>query len=287
MSHLHYTDKSHHLQWNMKQLSQISSQFYRTYCPDLLKHRRNIGLAKVSDESLLVLLLLQAELGITSQRRFYRICQLFFGGNLLERSRFNRRTKHLIWLVQLIRQALSGALSPDSIVIMDSFPLPLCQPIRNHRAKIFSDFADIGYNAAKNLWFYGFKVHMLVTLSGYILNYVVTPASVHDIKVVDELLEGWKQSIVLADLGYLSQELKDTLEQKGYHLWTPLRQNMVGAEQHNHWQLLVMIRTIENRFSEPCALFDIEHTLTRSIMGLQLRMEQIILDYNLRYFEIN
>ncbi|MCW0988803.1 transposase, partial [Streptococcus anginosus] len=68
----------------------------------------------------------------------------------------------------------------------------------------------------------GFKVHMLVTLSGYILNYVVTPASVHDIKVVDELLEGWKQSIVLADLGYLSQELKDTLEQKGYHLWTPL-----------------------------------------------------------------
>ncbi|MCW1056960.1 IS982 family transposase, partial [Streptococcus anginosus] len=142
--------------------------------------------------------------------------------NLLERSRFNRRTKHLIWLVQLIRQALSGALSPDSIVIMDSFPLPLCQPIRNHRAKIFSDFADIGYNAAKNLWFYGFKVHMLVTLSGYILNYVVTPASVHDIKVVDELLEGWKQSIVLADLGYLSQELKDTLEQKGYHLWTPL-----------------------------------------------------------------
>ncbi|MCW1032195.1 IS982 family transposase, partial [Streptococcus anginosus] len=61
---------------------------------------------------------------------------------------------------------------------------------------------------------------------------------------------------------------------------------MVGAEQHNYWQLLVMRRTIENRFSEPCALFDIEHTLTRSIMGLQLRMEQIILDYNLRYFEI-
>ncbi len=48
----------------------ISSQFYRTYCPDSLKHRRNIGLDKVSDESLLVLLLLQAELGITSQRHF-------------------------------------------------------------------------------------------------------------------------------------------------------------------------------------------------------------------------
>ncbi len=159
-------------------------------------------------------MLLQAELGITSQRRFYRICHLFFGHNLLERSRFNRRTKQLIWLVQLIQQALSGAISPDTIVIMDSFPLPLCQPIRNHSAKIVNDVADIGYNAAKNLWFYGFKVHMLVTLSEGILNYVVTPASVHDIKVVDELLEGCRQSVVLADLGYLSQELKDRLEQK-------------------------------------------------------------------------
>ncbi|MFU2206933.1 IS982 family transposase, partial [Streptococcus pluranimalium] len=29
------------------------------------------------------------------------------------------------------------------------------------------------------------------------------------------------------------------------------------------------------------------HTLTRSIRGLQLRIEQIILVYHLRYFEIN
>ena len=96
----------------------------------------------------------------------------------------------------------------------------------------------------------------------------MTPASVHNIKVGDELLEGCRQSVVLTDLGYLSQELKDRLEQKSYHLWTPLRQNMVGAEQHNHRQLLIMRRTIETRFSELCALFNIEHTLTRSIRGL-------------------
>ncbi|MFU2206945.1 IS982 family transposase, partial [Streptococcus pluranimalium] len=48
-----------------------------------------------------------------------------------------------------------------------------------------------------------------------------------------------------------------------------------------------MRRTIETRFSELCALFDIEHTLTRRIRGLQLRIEQIILAYHLRYFEIN
>ena len=264
MSHLQYTAKSHHLQWDMKQLSKICHQFYRDYC-----------------------LVLQAELGMKSQRHFYRICRLFSYGRLLERSRFNRRSRQLIWLVQLIRQAMNKQLPPDTIVIMDSFPLTLCQSIRNHRARIFEGLADIGYNASKRLWFYGFKVHMLVTLSGYILNYVVTPASVHDIKVVDDLLEGCRQSVILADLGYLSQELKDNLERRGDHLWTPWRQNMEGAGQHNNWRLLAMRRTIETRFSKLCTLFDMEQTFARGLTGLQLRLEQILLAYNLSYFEFN
>ncbi|WP_029752465.1 IS982 family transposase [Streptococcus suis] len=287
MSHLQYTAKSHHLQWNVRQLSQICHHFYHNYCPDSFKYRRNVGLVKVSDESLLVLLLIQAELGITSQRHSYTICHLFPCGQLLERSRFNRRSKQLIWLVQLIRKAMSEMLPSDKLAIIDSFPLPLCQPVRNHRVTIFKGLADIGYNASKHLWFYGFKVHMLVTLSGYILNYVVTPASVHDIKVVYELLEGCKQSVILGDLGYLSSELKKDLEQEGYHLWTPFRKNMTGSEEHNNWKVMAMRRTIETCFSELCRLFDIEHTLTRGIAGLQLRMEQIILAHNLRYFEMN
>ena len=57
---------------------------------------------------------------------------------------------------------------------------------------------------------------------------------------------------------------------------------MVRAKQHNHWKLMAMRRT-----SELCAFFDVEQTLARGLTGLQLRMEQIVLTYNLRYFEIN
>lgn len=103
MSHLQYTAKSHHLQWNLKQLSKICHQLYRDDCPESFKHRHNISLSKVSDQSLLVLLILQAELGIQSQRHFYRICQLFPCGCLLERSRFNRRSRYMIiFLVYVI-----------------------------------------------------------------------------------------------------------------------------------------------------------------------------------------
>lgn len=84
--------------------------------------------------------------------------------------------------------------------------------------------------------------------------------------------------MILADLR-ISQP--NHLEQKEYHLWTPLHQNM----DHNNWKLLATRRTIETRFSKLCALFEIEQTFARVITGLQLRIEQIILVYNLRYLE--
>ena len=73
-------------------------------------------------------------------------------------------------------------------MILDSFPVPVCQHIRNYRAKIFSGYADIDYKATKKIYYYGFKVHALVANNGYILDYVVTKASVHDAKEAFELV---------------------------------------------------------------------------------------------------
>lgn len=125
---------------------------------------------------------------------------------------------------------------------------------------------------------------MLVTLSGFIVTYVVTPASVHDRRVAEELLENTTFPVVLADLGYLSKTLKQTLTQKGYCFWTPLRRNMTSAKKHNHWRLQAERRTIETRFSVLCSEFDIERPLVRSLKGLELWLEQAIFAYNLRFF---
>ena len=51
-------------------------------------------------------------------------------------------------------------------LIIDSFPVPVCQPIRNYRAKIFGGYANIGYKATKKICFYGFKVHAIVSDDG-------------------------------------------------------------------------------------------------------------------------
>ncbi len=283
MSHLHYTPKHHHLQLSMVQLRQICQELYMSVAPAECTCRKNIGKCKVSDIAILTMMLFQAEIGIKSQRKFYRIYQLLAGSSQLERSRFNRRCRYLVPLFQLIR-AHFNRLDFQELVIIDSFPLLLCHPVRNSRARLLNNFANIGYNASKQMWFYGFKVHMAVTESGYILNYIVTPASVHDSQVAKELLDGIRAPYVLADLGYLSKALKLDLENRGVTLWTPLRSNMDGARQHNNYDILAIRRTIETRFSMLCSEFDIEHPSAKSLSGIQAEIERAILLYNLGFF---
>ena len=71
---------------------------------------------------------------------------------------------------------------------------------------------------------------------------------------------------------------------KGYHLWTPLRQNMNWANHYNNWKLMAKRRTIETRFSVLSTEFDIQRPLVRSLRGLELWLENIIWTYHLRFF---
>lgn len=94
-------------------------------------------------------------------------------------------------------------------LIIDSFPVPVCQPIRNYRARIFRGYANIGYKATKKVYYYSFKVHAIVSNDGYILDYAVTKASVHDAKETVERMRNAHPAnrCLLGDEGYLGKEL--------------------------------------------------------------------------------
>ena len=132
-------------------------------------------------------------------------------------------------------------------LIIDSFPVPVCQPIRNYRARIFRGYANIGYKATKKVYYCGFKVHAIVS-----------------------------------DDGYLGKELHQQLKQMGYELWTPYRKNMAGAKEHNDHQLMAIRRTIESDFSL-LTYYNAETNRARSLIGFQRRLEIAILTYNLAY----
>ena len=84
-------------------------------------------------------------------------------------------------------------------------------------SKLFSEIADIEYHATKSMCFYGLKIHVVVTTTGYVLNYDVTPALVHDTQAVATLIASCPCPFVLGDVGDVFKVLKK-FAQLGYGL---------------------------------------------------------------------
>ena len=61
----------------------------------------------------------------------------------------------------------------------------------------------------------------------------MSKASKHDIKMVEDLLRQYRCQYILADQGYLSNELKKKLKKEGIWFWTPSRKNMKEKKQEN------------------------------------------------------
>ena len=89
---------------------------------------------------------------------------------MISKSRLNRRL-HAIPLSHW--DALFGILaamfkeSNDSgEYVVDSFPIPVCDNIRIWRSKLYEGEQFRGYIASKKRYFYGLRVHMLVSAEG-------------------------------------------------------------------------------------------------------------------------
>ncbi|KAA8797672.1 IS982 family transposase, partial [Lactobacillus crispatus] len=138
--------------------------------------------------------------------------------------------------------------------------------------------------ATKKIYYYGFKVHALVSDDGYVLDYAVTRASVHDAKETVELMINAHpiNHYLLGDEGYLGKDLAAELKGMGYVLWTPYRRNMECAKKHNDHQLMAIRRTIESDFSL-LSYYNAENNRARSLAGFQQRLEIAILAYNMAY----
>lgn len=256
--------------------SEVLEPLYQRFIPSSIRFRRNVKQAKLTDVAVLALLCWQVELGMTDQRRFYRFLTSLGFQSLPERSRFSRICARTNRFFQLIRCGLMRTTMPQpSYTIIDSFPMPLCQNIRNRRAKLFKPNADIGYNATKRMWYYGFKGSFEVTNQGVAVAYTITAASKHDIKMVPTLVDQYPCQHILGDVGYLSQKLHQQLAKIGVDFWTPKRRNMKQPKADQRL-LKRQRRHIETVFSKWISCFDLEHNRARSLAGFQTRIEQCL-----------
>lgn len=135
---------------------------------------------------------------------------------MLSRSRFNRRLYRVEQMLLLLFEALGQTwkqLNTESVYSIDSFPIPVCDNIRIPRSKIYDGKEEYrGYQASKKRYFYGIKIHLMVTESGEPVEFFLTSGSFADVKSLRifpfDLPEG---SVVYADRAYNDYEVEDLL----------------------------------------------------------------------------
>lgn len=250
---------------------------YQNNVSKSIKNRRNTALM-IQPDTVLITCYLWGVLHLceTTKAKHQLACTLF--PDFLEYSRFVRRCNALMPCIQSIRRALVFQEVQDiKVSIIDSFPIPMCQPIRNIRSCVLGDYADIGYNSTKEQYFYGCKCHMLVSESGYPLDYIITPASVADPSVAQELILDCPTETVLGDRGYIGILLFESLEWSGIKLITPMRKNM-KRKMIDFPDFSKRRKVIERVFSFLTNL-GAERSKSRSNHGFQTKLEMILLTY--------
>lgn len=148
--------------------------------------------------------------------------------NLGTRTTFLRQAANLWRVKQEIRRILLTRLLPNGsrISIADGFPIPVCGFRRAHFSKLFKGEATYGYCAAKAMTYYGLKGHLLIDLSGIIVDCTVASANIDEREMLLEM-HSETGSIVLGDKGYIcNKTMKAEFGALGILLHTPLRSNM-------------------------------------------------------------
>lgn len=142
------------------------------------------------------------------------------------RTTFTRQSANLAHVYELMQQAFRDHVEQTTdLYLFDGFPIPVCHIKRYKRTSPFMGQGAVGYCAAKDQVYFGFKGHVLVNFRGLVTSFSVTPANVDERDVMPEVTRGLKGD-VLADKGLIRPKLTEDLASQGLALHTPLRKNM-------------------------------------------------------------
>lgn len=129
---------------------------------------------------------------------------------------------------ELLRQKMISVfpIPASSYYIIDSFPLAVCKFERARYCKAFRGHgADYGKYPSKKETYYGYKVHTLITLEGYIVSFEITPASTDDHEGLRDLAAAWSNIPILADKGYAGENMNQEMQEKSICLFALKRPN--------------------------------------------------------------
>ena len=199
---------------------------------------------------------------------------------LPDRTRVNRRRRHLMLALNEVRRVLLGRvdLAEDRQCAIDGLPVPVMHfhlaPSSRATSRWKAHGASFGKVASTKQTIFGDKLHLLVTLTGLIRDVTLAPANEVDLTVGVEMLTEQADLVSLGDKGYVSQPVAATLaRERGVVLLTLPRRNQrdqsraVLAALHARWRQI--IETVNDQLAEQ---FHIEENHAHTFGGLCARL---------------
>lgn len=266
----------------------IIDDLYHQFVPSSVSQRRNVDTAKMSDSEIITLSICGELAGIDSENAWYSFVKRNYRHlfpRLCSRTRFNRTRRALLQVTELLRQKLTHSfpIPTSRYFVIDSFPLPVCKFGRARYCRSFRvDGANYGKCPSKKETYFGFKVHALITIEGYITAFEITPASVDDREGLRDFAENHLCLTVLGDKGYTGEQLWEDMQEKGICLMS-----LKPSNHKNNWpkevrQVIFRFRRrIETVFSQLSEQLNAEKVLAKSFRGLCTRLQNKILGHNL------
>jgi len=126
-------------------------------------------------------------------------------------SRFNRRRRKLMLTFNLIRRSVLSMLdlAQEGQAVIASLPIPVVQfylvPGSTGDWKVHG--VTYGKVPSRSETIFGYKLHLLITVGGLILDFELAPAIAADLEVGFEMLVEHTDLYVLGDKGYISADL--------------------------------------------------------------------------------
>ena len=171
--------------------------------------------------------------------------------------------------------------SCSGISFIDSTPLRVCHNRRIHNHKVFKDLAKRGQCSIG--WFYGFKLHLVTSDTGEVIDFLLTPGNVDDrgpLRNKNFTKRLWGK--LYGDKGYISKELFQNLFANGIHLVTKLRKNMKSKALTPIMDAIMLRKRAiaETIIDQLKNIFQIEHSRHRSPKNFLTNLFSALIAYN-------
>jgi Transposase DDE domain len=244
---------------------------------------------KLSDAEVLTIEVVGEFLGLDTDKGIH----LFFRRHYAEwfpalgevhRTTFARQAANL-WKIKedLWQEFLALAPHDPTFALVDSMPLPACLFARAYRCRRFRGEAAFGKDTLLRQTFYGLRVHMRVCWPGVITRLSVTPADVHELSVLPQLLESTR-GLAVGDRNYWSPEMREELARSiGVALLAPYRIKKRDPAPERSVLLSRLRYRIDTVFSQLTERYSLKRVWAKDLWHLAGRLLRKVLSHTVAF----